>query len=81
MPRTKLSARADAKSDLTKLIKFYSRGYGKPLSNARIGDVHGKSVYNRVNRPGDFTLDELHDLRMYLGVPEDEWKDALRALL
>lgn len=81
MPRTKLSARMDAKSKLAELIKFYSRGYGKPLGGARIGDVHGKSVYNRVKSPGDFTLDELHDLRIYLGIPEDQWKNALEMLL
>lgn len=82
MPSTKLSAKAEAQKQFDRLVRMYISANRTNITECagRMG-ISAKTLYNRTNSLGDFTLSELGRLRAVLGIPIDEFVEALRPRL
>lgn len=82
MPATKLSARLEAQKQLPRLIRMYVSANRTNLTDcAQRSGMSSKTLYNRMNDPGRFTLTELALLRKVLGIPADELIAAVQQKL
>lgn len=83
MPRLRQNPEAERDKAIIQLISYYSiaRDCDGVKNLCKRLNVSERTARNRLNRPGDFTLDELRRLKSSLQIPIDEMMQYLRRAL
>lgn len=82
MPRTKLSQRIDNQQQIVKLIRMYLFTDNTSVTDcAERMSLCGKTLYNRMKKPGEFTLSEIGLLCRTLGIPQNEMIEAIKQFM
>jgi hypothetical protein len=82
MPRTKLSAHADAQSDFVNLIKKEGYAlYGCASNAAPYVGISQQTMSRRLKDVDSFNIRELRGLRTALKIPKEDMLKKLEALL
>ena len=82
MPRTKLSAPADAKRDMTRLLRHgCTDAKGSINKSASAFGMSNITLWRRIKDPGTFTLDELKTARRVLQLSKDELMDCISKMI
>lgn len=81
MPRTKLSAQADARNDLVGLLRKEAYGkYGGITCTPRTS-MCPATICARMKNADKLTIGELRELRASLGIPKEDLLEKLQNLI
>lgn len=82
MPRTKLSAPADAQRDMTRLLRHgCTDAKGSIKQSAPAFGMSNITLGRRIKDPGTFTLDELKTARRVLQLSKDDMMDCIGRMI
>ena len=82
MPRTKLSAQADAQHDMTRLLRHgCTDTKGSINKTAPAFGMSNITLGRRIRDPGTLTLDELKTARRVLQLSKDELMDCISRMI